>query len=217
MIDDKYRYIRNLSGCHALLNSIWVETLHSMFVSLTACVKFEVLKSSLYIQHCLLLDDLDGLLFVLIDCRESGVLGELGWLLMKERAAHCAVNLGLLQQKCSVLIETKVRRESFSALCPLVLTSVNVKSIKNWNPCTAPRWHDAPEEEGKERHWKICQKLACFTRVSHSGYINSSVKVRWEKPMSAAESIDPVVNGEWTHSHCAQKPHFNRFIQVFDQ
>ncbi len=60
----------------------------------------------------------------------------LSWLLMRELAAHFTVNLSLSQQKRSVLID--VRQESFSALCPLVLTSVIVKSIKNWNPALGP-------------------------------------------------------------------------------
>ncbi len=43
----------------------------------------------------------------------------------------CASDKKIKEQ---VLIKTQVRQESFSTLCPLVLTSVIVKSIKNLNP-----------------------------------------------------------------------------------
>ncbi len=114
---------------------------------------------------CMLMIWLDFYLFGLIARRESGVLGERGWLLTRERAAHCTVNSSWSQQKRSLLTETQVRQESFSALCPFVLTSVIVKSIRNWNHCPAPGWHDTPEEEGKEMYWKMRQKCV-FTWVS---------------------------------------------------
>ncbi len=99
-------------------------------------------------------------LFKLNAERESGVLLELGRLITWERAVRFAVNLSLSQQKRSVLVETQVRQESFSALCLVVLTSVIVKTIKKLKSCTVPRWHGAPDEEGKERHREIRQKLA---------------------------------------------------------
>ncbi len=75
----------------------------------------------------------------------------------RERAAHCAVNLSLSQQKRSVLIETQVRLESFSALRPLGVGFCNCEVHQKLKSCTAPGRHDTPEE-GKERHWEIHQK-----------------------------------------------------------
>ncbi len=100
---------------------------------------------------------LDYYLFKLTAGRERGVLGELGWLITRERAAQYAVNLGFSRQKRSVLTETQVTQESFSAL-----------SISGW--------HDTPDEERKERHQKIRTKLACSPRSYI--YMSSRVKVR---------------------------------------
>ncbi len=103
---------------------------------------------------------------VLFDCRERE--RRAGWARMtfnvRESGTVRCQFMSLSQQECSVLTETQVRQGSFSALCPLVWTSVIVKSIKNWNPGAAPGRHDATDEEGKESHWELRQH-SMFTRV----------------------------------------------------
>ncbi len=71
------------------------------------------------------------------------MLGERGWLLMRERVAHCTVNLSLSQQKHSVPKETQVIFSSVSV--SVNFCNCEVKKLKS---CAAPGWHDAPDEEG---------------------------------------------------------------------
>ncbi len=78
----------------------------------------------------------------------------------------------------------------------------NRKIHQKLKSCAAPGWHDALDEEGKDRHWKTRQNLVC----SPGSYVYIEAKVRWEKPASIAGSNDPGENSRCTRSHCTQKP-----------
>ncbi len=90
------------------------------------------------------------------------------------------------------------------------------KVHQKFKSCAASGWHNAPDEEGKERQWEICQKLVVHPHLMCTLTAESSwAELRWEKPPSTAESTDPCVNGECTRSHCTQKPDLSGLTQVF--
>ncbi len=108
----------------------------------------------------------------------------LNWL-QWERAV-CWVNYNFHTTECvtlvstetlSVLIETQVRQESFSALCLLVWTCAIVKSIKNWNP--VPRLNDMTHQMKKEiNSLENLSEFSGFTWVLRLHYLLSKDKVR---------------------------------------
>ncbi len=93
--------------------------------------------------------------------------------------------INLSQQKCSVLIETQVRQESFSALWPSVSSSVNCKVHQKLKSSGAPQWHDTLGEKGKESHQEMRQKLA-----GSPGSFTLTAEPRWA---STAESVVVIV------------------------
>ncbi len=93
---------------------------------------------------------------------------------MRERAAHCAVNLSSSQQKHSVFIETQVRQELSSALCPCVNVSYSKVHQKLKSRATLGR-RDVLEE-GQRKTLRNASEIRGFTRSCVN--INRRAKVR---------------------------------------
>ncbi len=101
-------------------------------------------------------------LFKLIAERERGVLGELGWLLTRERAVHCAVNLGQVGN-------------IFSSVS-ISVNFYNCKVNQKLKSCATPGWRDAPDEEDlKKWNREIDQEYVCLP--GFYVYIDSRAKL----------------------------------------
>ncbi len=131
--------------------------------------------------------------------------------LTRKRAANFTVNFKLFSTEALCACRDTSQAGIIFNSMSVHVNLCNCKVHQKLESRAVPKWHDAPDEEGKERHWKIHQKLVCSP--GSYVYINSRAKVRWEKPTSSAESGDRGVNGECML--CTQNPDLGVLTWVF--
>ncbi len=176
---DMIKYVRLTirQHCKQLQSGTWVIS------AINCCVTKYSVHAALFCPQLhsdlCMLDDLAGLLFVkLIAGKERGSLGELDWPLMRERDREREWRSALSVCELVWTETLYAYRDTcqagiiFSSMC----ISVNFCNFKVHQKLKF--WHRAPEEDGKQRHLDIHQKLVCSSR---SYYIKSWDEPRWSE------------------------------------